>query len=92
MYYTAIIILLVSEAFLKYIVIFCKREKNKSKQLDIVVHTYNSGTQEKETGESGAQGHLWLHYDFKVSLGHVRSYFNTIKIVKRKSAAYYILQ
>ena len=68
MCYTAIIILLVSEAFLNYTVIVCKREKNKSKQLDMVVHTCNSGTQEKEPRESGAHGHL---YDFKVSLGYV---------------------
>lgn len=89
MCYTAMIILLVSEAFLNYTVILCKREKNKSKQLDIVVHTCNSGTQEKETRESGAHDHL---YDFKVRLGHIRSYFNTTNTEKRRSAAYYILQ
>lgn len=83
------IILLVSEAFLNYTVILGKRKKNKSKQLAIVVHICNSSTREKETRESGVQGHLWLHYEFKVILGHIRSCFDTTKIEKKISCLLY---
>lgn len=39
-----------------------------SHKLAIVVHACNYSTQETEAGESGVQGHLWLHWEFKTSV------------------------
>lgn len=35
-----------------------------------VVEVYKPSNWDGEAGESGVQGHLWLHSDFKASLGY----------------------
>lgn len=49
-------------------------------KLTVLVHTYDSGTQEMDMGGSGAQGYPWLHNKLKANLGYMKLGLNKIII------------